>query len=70
MGLPKSERIARALTKLQTQGPRSVETPCLNAQWFRQTIGRAVMAIWGDWRTSAAKQDSERQEQLLKEAGC
>ena len=28
------------------------------------------MAIWGYWRTSTAEQDSERQEQSLKEAGC
>ena len=28
------------------------------------------MAIWGYWRTSASGQGSERQEQLLKEAGC
>ncbi|WP_162175603.1 recombinase family protein [Synechococcus sp. KORDI-52] len=28
------------------------------------------MAIWGYWRTSTAEQDSERQEQSLREAGC
>ncbi len=28
------------------------------------------MAVWGYWRTSTAEQDSERQEQSLKEAGC
>ena len=28
------------------------------------------MAVWGYWRTSTSEQDSERQEQSLKEAGC
>ena len=28
------------------------------------------MAIWGYWRTRTAEQDSARQEQSLKEAGC
>ena len=28
------------------------------------------MAVWGYWRTNTTEQDSERQEQSLKEAGC
>ena len=28
------------------------------------------MAVWGYWRTSTTEQQSERQEQSLKEAGC
>ncbi|AII48221.1 hypothetical protein KR52_03490 [Synechococcus sp. KORDI-52] len=38
--------------------------------YLRQTFDRAVVAIWGYWRTSTAEQDSERQEQSLREAGC
>ena len=48
----------------------SVETPCRNAIYFRQRFNRSIVAIWGYWRTSTAEQDSERQEQSLREAGC
>ena len=51
-------------------GSDPVEIPCRIALYFRQIFDRLVVAIWGYWRTSTTEQDSERQEQSLKEAGC
>lgn len=69
-GVPKSERFDMREVKALQLRSESVETQCRNALLFRQRFNRAVMAIWGYWRTSTTEQDSERQEQSLKEAGC
>ena len=60
----------RSVAKPPPLGSWSAETHCRNVLWFQQSFGRPIVAIWGYWRTSTAEQDSERQEQSLKEAGC
>ena len=66
----KSESFDSAVLGLLSLHSLSVVIPCRNALYLRQTFDRAVVAIWGYWRTSTAEQDSERQEQSLREAGC
>jgi DNA invertase Pin-like site-specific DNA recombinase len=60
----------RAVTQPPKLGPWSVGIPCRNRLYFRQIFDRAIVATWGYWRTSTTEQQSERQEQSLREAGC
>jgi DNA invertase Pin-like site-specific DNA recombinase len=68
--VPKSERFDRSSIKPPALTSWSVGTPCRKVLEFRQRFDRLIVAIWGYWRTSTTEQDSERQEQSLKEAGC
>ena len=43
---------------------------CRNVLQFRQRFDRAIVAVWGYWRTSTTEQDSERQQASLMAAGC